>query len=103
MWEACEIKVSQSILVYYRVVAEEITETIFKGFNLLVGYSGGTVVSCHRHQWKYNLETGECLNRKSLPLRRFDLKIENNQILVSLVPISSEESVDFLASNQERK
>jgi len=74
-----------------------------QGADLLVGYSGGTVVSCHRHQWKYNLETGECLNRKSLPLRRYDLKIENNQILVSLVPISSEESVDFLASNYESK
>ncbi|MBC8181919.1 Rieske 2Fe-2S domain-containing protein [candidate division KSB1 bacterium] len=45
------------------------------------------IVTCPRHGWKYNLETGECVNRDSPKLRKHDLIIEGNDIKVSLSPV----------------
>ncbi len=58
-----------------------------QGADLTAGTIVGNIATCHRHQWKYDLETGECLNHESPPLRRYDLKIEENSIKVSLTPV----------------
>ncbi len=57
-----------------------------QGADLTAGTIVGNIATCYRHQWKYDLETGECINHESPPLRRYDLKIENNKIMVSLTP-----------------
>ncbi len=43
------------------------------------------VATCPLHEWKYDLETGECLNHDSPPLKKFPVKIEGNIIKVCLV------------------
>jgi nitrite reductase/ring-hydroxylating ferredoxin subunit len=60
-----------------------------QGADLLTDFRGGTVAICPRHQWEYDLESGLCLNHDSLPLKRYHLKIEGDDILVSLLPVSS--------------
>lgn len=54
--------------------------------DLLTGQIEGDIVTCPRHHWKYNLKTGECLTHNSARLRRHALKIEGEDIYVSLSP-----------------
>lgn len=58
-----------------------------QGADLTTGEIINSLVTCPRHQWVYNLETGECLNHDSLPLRKHGLRLEGENILVSLLPI----------------
>lgn len=58
-----------------------------QGADLTVGHIQGTVVTCPRHQWMYDLESGECLNHDSLPLRKYGIRVEGEDILVSLRPL----------------
>ena len=60
-----------------------------QGADLFVGYQGGNQVTCHRHQWVYDLRTGECLTHDSLPLRRYQVVVEDANVLVSLYPEES--------------
>lgn len=55
-----------------------------QGADLTTGTIIGNIATCPRHQWQYDLETGQCLNHDSPPLRRFRLIIENDSIKVSL-------------------
>ncbi|BHH82969.1 Rieske (2Fe-2S) protein [Desulforhopalus sp. 52FAK] len=55
--------------------------------DLTEGPIDGLVVTCPRHQWKYDLLTGECLNHDSTHLRRHALKVEGQNILISLFPV----------------
>jgi len=57
--------------------------------DLLTGRIDGDIVTCPRHQWKYNLFTGECLTHNSARLRRHALKVEGDEIHVSLTPVDS--------------
>jgi nitrite reductase/ring-hydroxylating ferredoxin subunit len=54
--------------------------------NLGTGQIRGDVVTCPRHGWTYNIRSGVCLNQRSAPLRRYALKIEDEDIYVSLRP-----------------
>lgn len=65
-----------------------------QGADLLADYRGGGVATCPRHQWRYDLETGQCLNHDSLPLRRYRVKIEGDQIFVSLLPMADESAAE---------
>ncbi len=55
--------------------------------DLTEGKLEGLVATCPRHQWKYDLTTGECLNHQSTPLRRYALRFEGDNILISLFPV----------------
>jgi nitrite reductase/ring-hydroxylating ferredoxin subunit len=57
-----------------------------QGADLLTDYRGGDIAVCPRHQWEYNLESGQCINHNSLPLKRYGLKVEGDDILVTLLP-----------------
>ena len=37
----------------------------------------GCLVTCPRHQWKFDLKTGECIERGNRPLKLLNSKIEN--------------------------
>lgn len=58
-----------------------------QGADITLGKIENDIVTCPRHGWQYNLETGECLNHDSPRLRKFELKIEDNDIKVSLIPL----------------
>lgn len=58
-----------------------------QGADLTTGEMSGWTVTCPRHGWKYDLETGHCLNHDSLPLKRYDVRIEGDDIHVSFQPI----------------
>ena len=66
-----------------------------QGADLLADYRGGRIAVCPRHKWQYDLETGECINHDSLPLRKYVVKVEGSDILVSLQPVEDEPPVDF--------
>jgi len=60
-----------------------------QGADLTNGKIKNGVATCPRHGWQYDLETGECLNENSSPLRRHELKIEDGVIMISLHPVRS--------------
>ena len=62
-----------------------------QGADLLTDFRGGDTACCPRHQWRYNLESGECLTNDSPPLKKYGLKREGNDILVSMLPLSSDD------------
>lgn len=61
-------------------------------WDLTTGPVDGDVFTCPRHGWAYNVRTGECLNHDSTPLRRYALKVEDDVIYISILPIEGEAS-----------
>lgn len=61
-----------------------------QGADLTVGVIKGKVATCHRHQWQYDLETGECLNHTSPILKKYGLKIIGEDIFVSTHAVDSD-------------
>lgn len=41
----------------------------------------GTTLTCPKHQWAFDIETGECIAKGKRPLRKFDHKIEKGRLL----------------------
>ncbi|MFC1765043.1 Rieske (2Fe-2S) protein [Planctomycetota bacterium] len=58
-----------------------------QGADLTLGKIHKGVATCPRHGWRYDLDTGECLNENSSKLRKHELKIEDGVISVSLHPL----------------
>ncbi|HNR31593.1 MAG TPA: Rieske (2Fe-2S) protein [Candidatus Hydrogenedentes bacterium] len=65
-----------------------------QGADLSTGSRQGDVVTCPRHGWQYDLRTGDCLRGGDAPLRRYAVKVEGDDIYVSLRPIDTEASAD---------
>ena len=88
----------------YRVIARNVgivkdsdgtffaTEVSCKHQNadLTTGRFRGDIVTCPRHGWTYDIRTGQCLNHDSTPLRRYGLRIEGDDIFVSVMPVAAE-------------
>ncbi len=66
-----------------------------QGADLLADYRGGRVAVCPRHKWEYDLETGRCLNHDSLPLKKYQIRIEGDDILVSMLPVQKKAPADI--------
>jgi nitrite reductase/ring-hydroxylating ferredoxin subunit len=58
-----------------------------QNWDLTTGPLEGDILTCPRHHWKYNIRTGQCLNHDSTPLRRYAVKVEGDDVLVSLHPL----------------
>lgn len=58
--------------------------------NLLEGRVKGDIVTCPWHGWKYNLRTGECLWGTTACLRPYALKIEGDDIYISIRPLNQQ-------------
>jgi nitrite reductase/ring-hydroxylating ferredoxin subunit len=58
-----------------------------QGADLTAGDISGSIATCHRHGWQYDLVTGKCLTNPSPDLRRYDVQVEGDDIMVSLTPI----------------
>jgi len=62
-----------------------------QGADITKGSISGDIATCPRHGWKFNLVTGECLNRNTSKLKRYGLKIEGDVILITSMPLPEEE------------
>lgn len=58
-----------------------------QGADLTTGEIRNNVATCPRHQWMYDLESGECINHDSLPLKKHALRLDGENILVAILPI----------------
>jgi nitrite reductase/ring-hydroxylating ferredoxin subunit len=59
-----------------------------QGADLTAGRFDGGTVTCPRHGWRYDLASGACLDHPLTPrLRRHDVRVDGDEILVSLKPI----------------
>jgi nitrite reductase/ring-hydroxylating ferredoxin subunit len=58
-----------------------------QNWDLTTGCFDGDIVTCPRHNWVYNIRTGECLNQDSTPLRHYGVKVEDDAIYITLKPI----------------
>ncbi len=38
-------------------------------------------LTCPKHNWAFDIESGECIEKGNRPLRRFDTRIEGTQLL----------------------
>lgn len=61
-----------------------------QGADLSVGQREGPIVTCPRHAWRYNLETGACLTEPGLPLRTLAMKSEGGRLYVDPTPPPNE-------------
>ena len=43
-----------------------------------------SVVRCPWHKWEFDIETGRCLVDEKLRVRRYDIRIEGDEIVVTL-------------------
>jgi len=41
----------------------------------------GKTLTCPKHNWAFNIETGDCIAKGNRPLRKFDHKIEHGRLL----------------------
>jgi nitrite reductase/ring-hydroxylating ferredoxin subunit len=55
-----------------------------RGGPLAEGELDGTTVICPWHGWRYNVTTGENELLPALPTQKFDVKVEDDDILVEL-------------------
>lgn len=44
----------------------------------------GHLIRCPWHGWEYDLKSGECLSNPDVRLPKHDIRVENNQVIVSL-------------------
>ncbi len=57
-----------------------------QGGDLSIGQRAGAIVTCPRHAWRYDLETGACLTEPDLPLRALATKTEGDRLYVDPAP-----------------
>ncbi|MBI4004035.1 MAG: nitrite reductase small subunit NirD [Candidatus Omnitrophica bacterium] len=55
-----------------------------RGGPLGEGSLSETTVTCPWHGWEYDVKTGECAMDRSVKVQKFDVKVEGDDILVSL-------------------
>ena len=55
-----------------------------RGGPLGEGSLSSTTVTCPWHGWEYDVTTGECAMDRSIKVQKFDVKVEGDDILVSL-------------------
>lgn len=56
------------------------------GADLLAGTIAGNIVTCPRHDWRYDLRTGQCLSNDSPRLRRYDVIVSGENLMMATVP-----------------
>ena len=55
-----------------------------RGGPLGEGSLAGTTVTCPWHGWEYDVSTGECQMDSSIKVQKFDVRVEGDDILVSV-------------------
>jgi nitrite reductase/ring-hydroxylating ferredoxin subunit len=49
----------------------------------------GSIVRCPWHKWEFEIATGRCLVDERLRLRRYAVRVDGDEIVVSLDPPSA--------------
>ncbi len=57
-----------------------------QGADLSAGHRQGSVVTCPRHAWRYDLLTGACSTEPSLPLRPLAVRNDGGKLYVDPIP-----------------
>ena len=57
---------------------------IHRGGPLGEGALNGNEVSCPWHGWQFDVITGKAFHNPSLKVKTYEVKVENNEVLVSL-------------------
>jgi nitrite reductase/ring-hydroxylating ferredoxin subunit len=55
-----------------------------QGADLSGVLGNGAIVTCPRHGWRYDLQTGDCLTRPEFPLRSVEVRREGESVFVRL-------------------
>ena len=55
-----------------------------RGGPLGEGSLAGTTVTCPWHGWEYDVSTGECQMDSSIKVQKFDVKVDGDDIFVSV-------------------
>ena len=55
-----------------------------RGGPLGEGTLGGNIVTCPWHGWRYDVTTGACVNNPAAHVNCYEVKVENNDVLVKL-------------------
>ncbi len=55
-----------------------------RGGPLGEGSLAGTTVTCPWHGWEYDVTSGECATDSSITVQKFDVKVEGDDLLVSI-------------------
>ncbi|QDU00258.1 Rieske 2Fe-2S domain-containing protein [Gimesia aquarii] len=53
-----------------------------QGASLVEGEGTGTEIACPLHDWTFDVASGECHDFPEFPLTRYELKVENDNILI---------------------
>ena len=59
-----------------------------QGANLGDGKIENDIVTCPRHQWQYNILSGKSLTPNSPDLRKYAIRIKNDQVYISIRPLN---------------
>lgn len=52
--------------------------------SLATGRVADGVVTCKWHKWQYDLRTGECLTHAGMRLKRYDVTVSDDDIIVTI-------------------
>ncbi len=56
--------------------------------NKLPAKAEGTILTCPSHKWKFDLVSGNCIEKGTRSLHHFKHRIENNFLQVELIPLN---------------
>jgi len=63
-----------------------------QNWDLTTGRIEGDLATCPRHHWVYNIRTGECLTHDSLRLRKYAVRVDGEDVLISLEPLAEDDA-----------
>ena len=66
-------------------------------YPLSKGELRGSVVTCALHQWRYDVTTGANIERPEIHVRRYEVRVDGRDVLVSLVPLPPPEPPKFVS------
>lgn len=63
---------------------------------LALGALHGTTVTCHRHEWKYDITDGRCLTpgQEWATLRTYEVRVKDDVVYVDVAPIYENVATD---------
>ena len=68
-------KENEKLLVFDNCCPHQSTSIPKSGLN-------GTVVTCPKHGWKFDLKSGECIERGDKGMNKYETKIEDNRLFI---------------------
>lgn len=52
--------------------------------SLATGRIADGVVTCKWHKWRYDLDTGECLDQKGMRLKRYPVTVSGDDVYITI-------------------